>query len=96
MMTLDEFFTSRTMDLTQAPQLKEATADNSTDVFTTISCRSASGWMTSLPTERARSADDNLRRLARLPNHYSSVFSAFSWSRRDEHQSRMSVTQSQS
>jgi len=31
--TLDDFFTSRATDLTQSPQLKEATADNTTDVL---------------------------------------------------------------
>jgi len=31
--TLGDFFTSRVTDLTQSPQLKEATADNTTDVL---------------------------------------------------------------
>jgi len=31
--TLGDFFTSRATDLTQSPQLKEATADNTTDVL---------------------------------------------------------------
>jgi len=31
--TLSDFFTSRSTDLTQSPQLKEATADNTTDVL---------------------------------------------------------------
>ena len=42
--------------------------------------------MTSSPTASDRSTDDNLHRLARLPNHWSFVFSAFSCNRRDEHE----------
>jgi len=29
----EDFFTSRTTDLTQSPQMKEATADNATDML---------------------------------------------------------------
>jgi len=60
-------------DLTQTPQLKEATADNTTDVLLhrqlivevdTEICTTVTGWMILLLTESVRSADDNLRRLA--------------------------------
>jgi len=42
--------------------------------------------------ERQLSRRQHAYRLARLPNYCSSVLRAFDWSRRDEHQSRMSVT----
>jgi len=77
-------FTSRATNLTQSPQLKEATADKTTNVLLHRLLIRVK-WL-------VRSADHNLRRLARLPNHCSSVLSAFSWSRRDEHQSGISVT----
>ena len=92
--------TSRTTDLTQSPQLEENAADKSTGVLLIISSASrwtprsrttVTGWMTSSPSESVRSMYDNLHKLARLPNHCSSVLSAFSYSRRDEHQSRISV-----
>jgi len=80
------------------------TADNTTDVLlnrqpivekdTKISYDF--DRLMSLSTECARLTDDILHRLARLPNHCSSVLSAFSWSRRDEHLSRLSVTQQHS
>ena len=61
--------------------------------WTPRSRTTVTGLMTSSPTESVRSAAANLRRFVRLPNHWSSVFRAFSCNLRDAHQSWTSVMQ---
>jgi len=74
-------FTSRTTDLTQSFQLKEATADNT--ALSSAHCRV--GWR----HFRLKVCGQQTTQVSSTTN-CSSVFSIFSWNWRDEHQSWMS------
>jgi len=101
--TLGDFLTSRATVLTQSPQPKEATADNTTDVM--LHRQRIVELDAKILYDFDRLDDiiaDWKRRVSRrqlaqvsttaepLPLRFKS---AFNWSRRDEHQSRLSVTQ---